>query len=331
MKQRSPLRARAAEETKRREAPLKAPRVPRISRWGREREGGGRARRRHVSPREPPAPSPPAICGRGRAANACRRRRRPEPDRMGGFGGIVPPSLNEGRAACACLGVAPTGGAPAAARGAQPPPSPRPLSRAWGGAVSRGTRLPCPLLRAAAARLSCRRSPRRHRAAGRAATPARLFCGRRRFPRRYLRRRHRREGAAPLSPPAICGRGGRRPRFARLFCGRRRFPRRYPAAAAPGMRTAAGLRRGHRTFREPPPSPRPLPAGVGGGGAGGAFPARYLRACAAGDEGCGRASAGTPDFPRAAPLSPPATCGRGGRRRRRRFPRPLPAGVRRRG
>lgn len=124
MKQRSPLRARAAEETKRRFAPLKAPRVPRISRWGREREGGGRVRRRHVSPREPPAPSPPAICGRGRAANACRRRRRPEPDRMGGFGGIVPPSLKEGRAACACLGVAPTGGAPAAARGAQPPPLP---------------------------------------------------------------------------------------------------------------------------------------------------------------------------------------------------------------
>jgi len=235
MKQRSPLRARAAEETKRREAPLKAPRVPRISRWGREREGGGRARRRHVSPREPPAPSPPAICGRGRAANACRRRRRPEPDRMGGFGGIVPPSLNEGRAACACLGVAPTGGAPAAARGAQPPPSPRPLSRAWGGAVSRGTRLPCPLLRAAAARLSCRRSPRRHRAAGRGGDPraallreapfppplscgggagdedgGRASAGAPDFPR-----------AAPLSPPATCGRGGRRRR--------RRFPRPLPA------------------------------------------------------------------------------------------------------
>lgn len=294
MKQRSPLRARAAEETKRREAPLKAPRVPRISRWGRERKGGGRVRRRHVSPREPPAPSPPAICGRGRAANACRRRRRPEPDRMGGFGGIVPPSLKEGRAACACLGVAPTGGAPAAARGAQPPPSPRPLSRAWGGAVSRGTRLPCPLLRAAGARLSCRRSPRRHRAAGRAATPARLFCG------------------------------------------RRRFPRRYPAAAAPGMRTAAGLRRGHRTFREPPPSPRPLPAGVGGGGAGGAFPARYLRACAAGDEGCGRASAGTPversgrvpGVARQGAVSPAAICGGGtAAREPPPSPRPLSAGV----
>lgn len=193
MKQRSPLRARAAEETKRREAPLKAPRVPRISRWGREREGGGRVRRRHVSPREPPAPSPPAICGRGRAA-----------------------------------------------------------------------------------------------------TPARLFCG------------------------------------------RRRFPRRYPAAAAPGMRTAAGLRRGHRTFREPPPSPRPLPAGVGGGGAGGAFPARYLRACAAGDEGCGRASAGTPversgrvpGVARQGAVSPAAICGGGtAAREPPPSPRPLSAGV----
>lgn len=145
MKQRSPLRARAAEETKRRFAPLKAPRVPRISRWGREREGGGRVRRRHVSPREPPAPSPPAICGRGRAANACRRRRRPEPDRMGGFGGIVPPSLKEGRAACACLGVAPTGGAPAAARGAQPPPLPA-RYRGRGGGCEPGHPPPLPAI-----------------------------------------------------------------------------------------------------------------------------------------------------------------------------------------
>ena len=191
MKQRSPLRARAAEETKRREAPLKAPRVPRISRWGREREGGGRARRRHVSPREPPAPSPPAICGRGRAANACRRRRRPEPDRMGGFGGIVPPSLNEGRAACACLGVAPTGGAPAAARGAQPPPSPRPLSRAWGGAVSRGPASP--------ARYCGRRPPACHAAVpqggigrpGGRRPPRGSFAGGAVSPAAILRRRRR--------------------------------------------------------------------------------------------------------------------------------------------
>ena len=133
MKQRSPLRARAAEETKRRFAPLKAPRVPRISRWGREREGGGRARRRHVSPREPPAPSPPAICGRGRAANACRRRRRPEPDRMGGFGGIVPPSLNEGRAAALASLPHSRRRARGRAGGTAPPLSPPAIAGVGGG------------------------------------------------------------------------------------------------------------------------------------------------------------------------------------------------------
>jgi len=149
----------------------------------------------------------PAICGRRppacfappfpKAAQGGRVGRRPP---RGSYGHVVLPRRVFGRSPTKvpCPPPLSCGGGTAAR---EPPPFPRPLSAAVGGG-DRGSR---PSVSGEAVVSGFSHAFGRQPDRG-AVSPAAI-----------LRRRHRCEGAAPLSPAAICGRVGRRPRFAGRF------------------------------------------------------------------------------------------------------------------